>query len=71
MTWGKKYKGVRMGDIPADYLLWIYDKRLWGRRRDLLIYLMENEKALRREAARVKRNGEIITEIFGGGNGDE
>ena len=62
MTFGM-FKGIRMRDIPAEYLLWIYDNRRWGSRRDLLIYLMEHEQALRKEVKRIKANRLIIDEI--------
>ena len=64
MTFGK-YKGIRIGDLRADYLLWIYDNRKWGRHRDLLVYLREHEQELRREAGRTKRNNELINELSG------
>jgi len=59
-----KYKGYRMEEIPAHYLLWIFDNRRWGRRRDLLIYIMEREKDLRKEVKREQSNIEFINGLM-------
>jgi uncharacterized protein (DUF3820 family) len=49
MTMGM-HKGKPMKDVPADYLLWIYENRKWGRHRDLLIYLMEHLEDIKHRA---------------------
>jgi uncharacterized protein (DUF3820 family) len=66
-----KHQGKRMADIPANYLLWIFDNRRWGRRRDLLIYLMEHEAQLREQLQHEKRKTEIVKRLVDQINKDD
>jgi uncharacterized protein (DUF3820 family) len=46
MPWGK-YKGIEMANVPADYLLWLYDNgNCNGGVKD---YIRDNLKGLRQE----------------------
>ena len=42
-----KHKGIRMIDVPADYLLWVYDQE-WCK-GEVKKYIEENIDALRKE----------------------
>lgn len=45
MPWGT-HKGTPMGEVPADYLLWLF-KQTWIRDwPDIHTYLVENQAAL-------------------------
>ena len=52
MPWGK-YKGKKMINVPASYLLWLWDE--WGLQksgelhRQLREYVRDNLQALRKE----------------------
>lgn len=51
MPWGK-YKGKKMVDVPAEYLLYWYDDgKLTG---DLLEYVKDNLQGLRVEAKKAQ-----------------
>jgi hypothetical protein len=63
MTYGKRYRGARIGDVPASYLLWIYDNRRWGGYRDLRIYIEDNLPRLKTEAKRANNNQKLLNEI--------
>ncbi len=63
MTYGKKYRGTRIGDVPAGYLLWIYDNRRWGGYRDLRIYIEDNLIELRQQARRIKSNSRLLEDM--------
>lgn len=53
MPWGK-HKGVAMANVPANYLLYFYDK---GELHDAVkTYVRENEDALRLEVFNEKQN---------------
>lgn len=45
-----KHKGKKLGDVPADYLLWLYEQdwflKSWG---SLAGYVAQNYKALEME----------------------
>ena len=52
MTFGK-HKGEKMANIPADYLLWLFDNnKCFG---DLLTYIRANEDNLRKEVENGKK----------------
>lgn len=59
MKWGK-YKGKPLAEIPASYLLWIYDE--WGLKnsgelhRWLREYIEDNMQGLRKEISFNKNN---------------
>lgn len=42
-----KYKGVKMVNVPSDYLLWLYDKGLED--GDVKTYIEENMDVLKKE----------------------
>lgn len=45
---GKLHRGVRLGDVPAEYLLWILSE--WNHIPSrLYTYLIENQDALMQE----------------------
>lgn len=46
MPWGK-YKGVKMGNIPAFYLLWLYDNNKCN--GEVKNYIKDNLDALKQE----------------------
>lgn len=49
MTFGK-YKGVKIANVPASYLIYIYENgRLWG---DLKEYIEDNLEVLKEEIKR-------------------
>lgn len=52
MPWGQ-YKGKRMIDIPASYLLWLLDNDKCG--RELRQYIIDNKDVLKKELK--KQNG--------------
>jgi len=52
MPWGK-YKGTAMANVPADYLIWLYENnKAHGK---LLYYIHRNMDVLRADAAREKQ----------------
>ena len=59
MPWGK-YKGTALANVPADYLIWLYDNnKAYGK---LAYYIHRNLDVLRADAAREK--AEVIRERF-------
>lgn len=46
MPWGK-YKGTPMEDVPASYLLWLYD--VGTKDNDIMHYIRENLDVLQKE----------------------
>lgn len=52
MPWGK-HEGKRMIDVPADYLLWLYDNNKAGKKVDM--YIFANLQALRKEVEESKK----------------
>lgn len=46
MPYGK-YKGVEMANVPADYLLWLYDNEKCS--NEVKDYIVENLEILRME----------------------
>lgn len=42
-----KYAGVRLIDIPASYLIWIYENNRCS--KDVKAYIQDNLEALRKE----------------------
>lgn len=52
-TFGKKFYGKRMSDVPAWYLLWVKEKNLGD--PALRKYILENLDALNKEVAKIKR----------------
>ncbi|GBE23841.1 hypothetical protein BMS3Bbin02_00106 [bacterium BMS3Bbin02] len=58
-----KHKGLKLSDVPSDYLLWLGDEMLpppdghrfvgslSGFRHALLVYIAENRECLEKEAA--------------------
>jgi len=50
-----KYKGYAMVNIPADYLLWLYENAT-QLRSDMKTYLEDNIDVIRAEVNRSKKN---------------
>lgn len=49
-----KYKGEKMANVPADYLIWLFENnKCFG---DLLGYIRANEENLRQEIALAKKS---------------
>lgn len=48
-----KYAGKRMGDVPAVYLLWLFDKAI--DHPDVKEYILANLDGLRKEVKNIKR----------------
>jgi uncharacterized protein (DUF3820 family) len=46
MPYGK-YKGTPMCNVPADYLLWLYENQKFN--REVRIYIEDNMQALKQE----------------------
>lgn len=46
---GGKYKGRKMSDVPADYLLWLADNVTSARWFDVLEYVEANRSVLEKE----------------------
>ena len=46
MPWGK-HQGIEMIDVPADYLLWLYDNDKCS--GSVLVYIEDNLQVLRTE----------------------
>ena len=42
-----KYKGEKLANVPADYLIYIYDNGCWD--GDLKRYILDNMDALKQE----------------------
>lgn len=53
MTFGK-YKGTKMEDVPAKYLIWLHENATVG--KDLRIYLDDNLDVLRKQAKEDEQN---------------
>jgi uncharacterized protein (DUF3820 family) len=45
-----KYRGKRIGDVPADYLIWFIEQEWSNKWPDLEAYVLKNEKQLLKEA---------------------
>ncbi len=45
-----KYKGIKMANVPADYLLWLYDNNKCN--KDVKDYIEDNLDVLRFEIKR-------------------
>lgn len=54
MRWGK-YKGTKMEDVPASYLLWLYD--VGCKDNDVMHYIRENLDVLQKELKESKNYG--------------
>jgi uncharacterized protein (DUF3820 family) len=51
MPWGK-YKGTALANVPADYLIWLYEnQKAFGK---LAYYIHRNMDVLRADAAKEK-----------------
>jgi len=50
MPWGK-HKGVKLGELPAGYLLWLYEQPWIASWVGLYLYLKEHEDQLLDEKA--------------------
>lgn len=50
---GKAYYGVKMANVPADYLLWVLDN-LSNLRADVRAYIEDNKTALEKEVKNKK-----------------
>lgn len=52
-----KYKGEAMENVPAGYLLWLYEQmKRDDEKINLFIYIAENRKQLEQEADEEKRD---------------
>lgn len=46
-----KHKGKTMEEVPASYLLWLWDESVWAQpERDIHAYIKESMSALLKEA---------------------
>lgn len=50
-----KHKGTPLGDIPASYLIWLFDEGGPTNRPDIREYIEEREDELRAEAETERR----------------
>lgn len=48
-----KYKGEKMADVPADYLLWLYENNKCG--GEVKAYIEDNLQVIKDEIKRAKR----------------
>lgn len=63
MSFGK-FKGERLGDVPAWWLLWVYDQKEMKRTRpQLYAYIEENLSYLEDRCAEDQNYGERYDEI--------
>lgn len=52
MPWGK-YEGFKMADIPADYLIWLFENhKVKG---DIYFYIQDNMDTLKQEVKQLKK----------------
>ena len=51
MPYGK-HKGTKMGNVPADYLLWLYDNGKCN--GDVKAYIVNNHEVLTVQAKRIR-----------------
>lgn len=51
MPWGK-YQGDKMANVPASYLIWLYDNNKC--RGDVKAYIRDNYSVIKQEASRTK-----------------
>jgi uncharacterized protein (DUF3820 family) len=49
MPWGK-YKGVKMANVPASYLIWLYENSKCD--KQVKEYIKDNEDVLKAQKAR-------------------
>lgn len=49
MTWGK-YKGEKLGNVPASYLLWFFEQPWAKEHKELFAYVESGFKHLVKEA---------------------
>lgn len=54
MPWGK-YQGDKMINVPASYLIWLYDNNISG---DVKAYIKDNYDVLNEEVRRERRQNE-------------
>ena len=54
-----KHKGKRLGDIPADYLIWLYDQEWFQKFEDIFEYVAKNYQHLEKEAKQQEELFEI------------
>ncbi len=49
MPWGKKHKGTAMQDVPADYLMWIYENSdgILASNSPVAAYIKQNLEAIK------------------------
>jgi hypothetical protein len=57
-----KYAGIPMISVPADYLLWLYDKRKFT--RDLRIYIEDHLDVLKMQAKEIERRKKLESEKY-------
>lgn len=50
MPWGK-WKGTKMANVPADYLLWLHKEGKYN--ASVKAYILENLELLKKEANKV------------------
>lgn len=50
-----KHKGIRMIDVPADYLLWLHDQE-WAKKGQVHEYIINNMDSLKKEVEDSKNN---------------
>lgn len=54
MPWGK-YKGLKMQDVPAEYLLYLYENLL-DKGSDIYQYIVDNLDTIKKQCATARRN---------------
>ena len=50
-----RYKGWRMIDVPAEYLLFMYDEGYVGKKTQVGLYITENLETLKLQAKNEKK----------------
>ena len=58
-----KYKGIRLANVPADYLLYLYDSGLDG--GPLRRYIDNNLEALRSEVKELEEKKGLLRTMYG------
>lgn len=61
MPWGK-YQGDKMINVPASYLIWLYDNNKCS--GDVKVYIKDNYDVLNEEVRRASQNERYRSQIY-------
>ena len=60
MPIGKEHKGKRLVDVPASYLLWLWDTTWFAKDTPLGGYIKDNMQVLKQQAKTDSRNDKFL-----------